>query len=63
MHDGRKYRGTKTHTLHIKDVEESDKGNYQCLVKNDVGRELSEDADLAVSKLVIVMDVLCFASS
>ena len=52
MHDGSKYRGTKTHTLHIKDVEKSDKGNYQCLVKNDVG-ELSEEVDLAVSKLVI----------
>ena len=48
LHDGSKYQGTKTHTLHIKDVE---KGNYQCLVKNDVG-ELSEEADLAVSKLV-----------
>ena len=52
MHEGSKYYGTKTHTLHIKDVEKSDKGNYQCLVKNDVG-ELSEEVDLAVSKLVV----------
>ena len=48
--DGSKYRDTKTHTLHIKDVEKSDKGSYQCLVKNDGGKELSEEADLAVSK-------------
>ena len=53
LHDGNKYRDTKTHTLHIKDVDKSDKGSYQCLVKNGVGRELSEEADLAVSKLVI----------
>ena len=53
MCDGNKYRGTKTHTLHIKGVEKSDKGGYQCLVKNDGGEKLSEEADLAVSKLVI----------
>ena len=53
MHDDSKYQGTKTHTLHIKDVEKNDKGIYQCLVKNDVQEELSENADLAVSKLVI----------
>ena len=51
MHDGSKYCGTKTCKLHIKDVEKSDKGNYQCLVKNNVG-ELSEEVDLAVSKLL-----------
>ena len=51
--DGRKYRGTKTHTLRIKDMEKSDKGSYECLVKNDVGEELSEEADLVVSKLVM----------
>ena len=51
MHDGSKCCGTKTHTLHIKDVKKSDKGNYQCLVKNDV-EELSERANLVVSKLV-----------
>ena len=53
MHDDSKYQGTKTHTLHIKDVEKNDKGIYQCLVKNDVQEELSENADLAVSELVI----------
>ena len=50
--NGSKYRGTKTHTLHIKDVEKSDKGSYQCLVRNDGGEKLSEKADFAVSKLV-----------
>ena len=53
MRDGKKYRGTKTYTLHIKYVEKSDKGSYQCLVENDVGKELSEEADLAVGTLVI----------
>ena len=52
LYDGSKYQGTKTHTLHIKDVKKSDKENYQCLVKNNVG-ELSEEVDLAVSKLVM----------
>ena len=52
LHDGSKFCGTKTKTLQIKDAEKSDKGSYQCLVKNNVG-ELSEEADLAVSKLVI----------
>ena len=51
LHDGSKCCGTKTHTLHIKDVKKSDKGSYQCLVKNDV-EELSEKADLVISKLV-----------
>ena len=62
LHDASKYRGTKTHTLHIKDVEKSDKGSYQCIVMNDVGRELSEEAVLTVGK-VIVVDVMCFPSS
>ena len=53
LHDGNKYRDTKTHTLHIKDVEKSDQGSYQCIVKNGVNEVLSEKADLAVSKLVI----------
>ena len=51
LHDGSKYRGTKTHTLRIKKVEKSDKGSYQCHVKNNGGEESSEDAYLAVSKL------------
>ena len=56
MHDGSKHRGTNTNTLRIKNVEKSDKGSYQCLVKNDVRKELSEEADLAVRKLVINVD-------
>ena len=63
VHDGSKYRDTKTHTLRIKDVEKSDKGSYQCIVKNDVGRELSDEAVLTVGKLFIEVDVMCFASS
>ena len=51
--EDRKYRGTKTDTLRIKDVHKSEKGIYQCLVSNHVGEELSEEADLLVSKLVI----------
>ena len=51
--DGRKYRDTKTDTLRIIDVEKSDKGSYQCLVKNDVGEKLSEEADLGVGKFVV----------
>ena len=44
--------------LCIKDVKKSDKGCYQCLVKNYKGENLSEEADLAVSKLVInVVDI------
>ena len=56
--DGRKYRDTKTHTLRIKDVEKNDEGIYQCLVKNDVGEKLSEEADLVVSKLVVKLSLL-----
>ena len=55
LHDGSKCCGTKTHTLHIKDVKKSDKGSYQCLVKNDVKEKLSEKADLVISKLVIIL--------
>ena len=58
LHDGSKYRDTKTHTLHIKDVDESDKGSYQCLVKNDVEEETSEEADLAGSKFVVKLILL-----
>ena len=67
LHEGHKYHGTKTYTLHIKDVKKSDKGTYQCLMKNAVG-ELSEEADLAVSKLVIklilslIIQVFCGCS-
>ena len=58
LRDSSKYRGTKMDELCIKDVKKSDKGCYQCLVKNYYGEKLSEEADLAVSKLVInVVDI------
>ena len=60
LHDGIKYYGTKTDTLGIKDVEKTDKGHYQCLVKNDNGEKPSNkakstvgEAKLTVSKLVL----------
>ena len=53
LHDGIKYYGTKTDTLGIKDVEKTDKGRYQCLVKNDDGEKVSNEAKLTVSKLVL----------
>ena len=56
--DGRNYRDTKTHTLRIKHVEKSDKGSYQCLIMNDGGEKLSEEADLAVSKFVVILILL-----
>ena len=52
MCDGSKYRGANTHTLYIKDVEKSDKGSYQCLVKNYVRGKFSEEAVLTVSKFI-----------
>ena len=52
LHDGGNCCDTKTYTLHIKDVKKSDKGSYQCLVKNDVEEKLSEKANLVVSKFV-----------
>ena len=52
VHDGSKYRGTNTNTLCIKDVEKSDKGCYQCLVKNYIRGRFSEEAVLKVSKFI-----------
>ena len=52
LHDGVKYCGTHSNTLCIKDVEKSDKGCYQCLMKND-GETLSNEAKLTVSKWVL----------
>ena len=51
--DGR-YCGTNTDTLRIAEVEKSDKGGYRCLVKNGIGRELSDEALLTVSKLMVI---------
>ena len=51
LDDGDRCCGTHTSTLHIIEVEMSDKGRYRCLVKNAVGEELSDEALLTVSKL------------
>ena len=51
--DGDKYQGVHTDTLHIAKVDKGDKGLYQCLVKNDVERKVSDEAHLSVSKLLI----------
>ena len=56
LHDGNKYHGINTDTLRIKDVEKSDKGCYQCLVKNNE-EELSIEAELTVGK--VVMEFQC----
>ena len=53
LSDNDKYRGTKTHTLRIVAVEESDKAHYSCLVKNDVGEMLSHPALLRISKFLV----------
>ena len=53
LHDGAKYCGTHTDTLCIKDVAESDKGCYRCLVKNDDGEKLSNEAKLTVGEWVL----------
>ena len=53
LHDSVKYRGTKIDILDIKDVEKTDRGHYQCLVKNDNGEKVSNEAKLTVSKLVL----------
>ena len=47
-----KYCGTNTDTLHIIKMEEDDKGDYRCIVKNDVEMKFSDEALLTVSKLV-----------
>ena len=52
LQDSGKYCGTKTHTLRIKDVKKRDKGCYQCFMWNDDGKELSNEAELTVSKWI-----------
>ena len=52
--DDDRYCDTNTDTLRIVEVEKGDKGRYRCLVKNDIGRELSDEALLTVSKLVVI---------
>ena len=51
LSDGVKYHGTDTDTLQISNLGKDDEGHYRCLVKNDVGMELSDEALLSVSKL------------
>ena len=58
LHDGVNYCGTQTHTLRIKDVKKSDKGGYQCFVKNNYGNKLSNEAKLTVSKWVLRSNLL-----
>ena len=54
LSDDDRYHKTDTDTLHITGVVEGDnKAHYQCLVKNDIGKDLSREADLAVSKLAV----------
>ena len=53
LSDSSKYQGTKTHTLRILAVEESDEAHYSCLVKNDVGELLSDSALLRISKFLV----------
>ena len=52
LHDGSKYHGTNTDTLDIKNVEKSDKGCYQCRIKNN-GKEIPTGAELTVGRFVV----------
>ena len=60
LSDSDKYQGTKTHTLRILAVEESDEAHYSCLVKNDVGELLSDPALLRISKFLITTKIPYF---
>ena len=53
LRNGVKYRGTDTDTLSIIDVEKTDKGYYQCLVKNDNGEKVSNEVKLTVGEWVL----------
>ena len=53
LDDGERCCGTHTNTLRILEAEMSDKGRYRCLVMNPVGKELSDEALLTVSKWLI----------
>ena len=54
LSDDDRHHGTDTDTLRIVKVEKGDsKAHYRCSVKNEIGEELSEEAVLTVSKLVI----------
>ena len=51
--DGDRCCGTHTNKLRIIKVEKDDKGRYRCLVKNLVGKDLSDEAFLTVSEWFI----------
>ena len=54
LSDDDRYHKTDTNTLHIERVMKNDnKARYQCLVKNDVRKDLSKEAVLTVSKLAV----------
>ena len=53
LDDGDRCCGTHTNTLRILEAEMSDKGCYRCLMMNPVGKELSDEAFLTVSKWLI----------
>ena len=53
LSDDDRHYGTGTDTLHIVMVEKGDKARYRCHVKNEIGREFSDEAILIVSKLII----------
>ena len=54
LSDDDRYHKTDTDTLHISGVVEGDnKARYQCFVKNDIGKDLSREAVLTVSKLYV----------
>ena len=52
--DGGRYRGTKTDTLHVIEVDRSDnKARYRCHVKNNIREQFSNEAVLTVCKFII----------
>ena len=59
LSDGGRYCDTDTDTLHIEEVEESDKGRYRCIVtaKNDAGKKFSDDGRLTISKYIKVVGI------
>ena len=57
LSDDEKHYDTATDTLNIVEVEKSDKGRYRCCIKNDLDEKFSKEAVLAISKLIIVVDM------
>lgn len=59
LSDGGRYCDTDTDTLHIEEVEESDKGRYRCIVtaRNDAGKKFSDEARLTISKYINVVGI------